>query len=164
MFSCAFIGERFLQEGQIFRSGVITFDGNAEVFDAPIGRWDEHDYEQSWLDAISLVTAQQPKRAAIVTGFNGFDAAYLHWWPIYSTGDSVVIQEQLLILENIRDKINAENMFDFVRPRTQKSTGSVSEWAEPLEHFSLFGHCLQLIKHEEAKRQAESMRSTIDCR
>jgi hypothetical protein len=144
MFSCAFVGSRYYKAGLQLRSGVIVFNGVAEVFDSPIAAWKEDDYEQSWLEAIEFITSPSPRNAAIITGYNGFDAAFLHWWPLYPVGDWVFIREQYLMLENVRMRINEENMFSFTPERFRED--SVSEWREARDAISLFGHCLMIAR------------------
>lgn len=147
MFSCAFVGSRYIRDGLLLRSGIIVFNGNAEVFDSPIAVWTEDDYEESWIKAIGCITAPQPINSAIVTGFNGIQAAYLHWWPLYPVGKMVAIHEQFLMLDKIRNGITEDNLFDFVPAKAcHHPDGELSEWIESSEAFSMFGHCLKIAR------------------
>lgn len=149
MFTCSFVGSRFTREGQILRSGIITFQETIEVFNAPIGAWTENDYEKSWIDAIDRVVSANPSNSAIITGFNGFSSAFLNWWLLYPVKNEIFIQEQILMLEKLRDVISLQNLFDFIPPRLDLANDEKpSEWIETKNGFLMYRHCLMVARNE----------------
>ena len=148
MFSCGFFGAKYQRDGIFFRNGILVLPDTCEVFEAPLVEWNEEDYEASWELALDTVTGSTGQHAAIITEFSGLrEATYLDWWPMYRVNETIILQEQLLFLEPIRNQISLDELFQFVSPRQKvKSDPTPSEWQLSVGELSQFLHCLRVAR------------------
>ena len=148
MFSCGFFGAKYKRDGFDFRNGILVLPDTCEVFESALVDWKEDDYEASWQIALDTVTGPKANHAAIITGFTGLrEAAFLNWWPMYRLEATIVLQEQLLLLEPIRNQISLQNLFHFVPPRfSENNEQAPSEWTFSIAELSQFRHCLRVAR------------------
>lgn len=123
--------------------GEITLGDASEPFTADLHAWSMADYEAQWREGIARLAAGQGS-SAFVTSYGGPDAVSHIIWPIWRTGATVVIQEQLVVDETISNADVSEQFYSRTgERRTLTGDGTaVSEWMLP------FGDLLAFLADE----------------
>ncbi|MBL4637596.1 MAG: hypothetical protein JKY56_27315, partial [Kofleriaceae bacterium] len=67
-------------------------------------------------------------------------ANFLCCWPLYRVGGDVVVQQQLLMLDGIRESFSFERLEDFVDPRESidEEGNAISEWTTTIHDVRCF--------------------------
>jgi hypothetical protein len=96
---------------------------HTENFLAPLGEWERRDYECHWIEAAERLL-KGAERTAFIT------AAFQFWWPMWSEGADIFVQEQLLWLVPSAGQFERSNPYAAVGARVSISDDGqpVSEW------------------------------------
>lgn len=136
MFEIKFVNNREVA------NGYINMNGEMENIDVDLSFWGKDDYVSQWESALDQLVRGQNK-TALITSLSDLETAnFIIVWPMYRVDNIVYIQNQLLFLDDIRDKFSVEKIYDFISEREPDE--EVSEWTvtiEDLQEFLPYIHC-----------------------
>lgn len=114
---------------QVLR-GRITLGDFAEDFESSLAFWSQSDYEQHWLRAARRLEADQSTSAFITDCYDPATANFIVWWPVWRQSESLVFQNGLLFLNELKSPFNPEEPAEHVQQRVTLSEdgASISEW------------------------------------
>ena len=129
------------QDGQSSAArGRIQIGTFEEAFEADLSHWTRARYEQQWREALLRIVSGEPTSCLITSLTDPATANFIFWWPMYSSGDEVVFQNQVLFLEQVNGPFNPANPYVHVAPRmTVAAEGApLSEWRISKQHLARF--------------------------
>lgn len=112
------------------RYGQITLGDFRETFISVQTFWDAARYEVHWREALDRIV-RDGRDSCLITSIAGPDKSHiLFWWPLYRDGDSVLVQNSILFLDDLPERFNPERPFRSVPVRTTVSEDGdpISEW------------------------------------
>jgi hypothetical protein len=120
--------------------GAIMLGSTEERFSVPLCYWDAHDYEMHWNRALLRIVGAEEKSCLITAMYDPSIANFIVWWPLYRTGETIIVQNQILFLDRLTLPFDEDNPFRDIGDRRVKSTdGSpISEWAVELGEVQRF--------------------------
>jgi hypothetical protein len=131
---------KFDKSGSLFDSnpdfnlaGKITIGDFYESLIIPINFWSEEDYISQWKSALSeVLSSTETQSALIVQMFDPEDMECVISWPLYRSGDTIYIQNRIILPEHIGGPFILENLKEYIGQREASSEdekfGPVSEW------------------------------------
>lgn len=81
--------------------GEIKIGDFTETFDMATDYWTIFDYKRQWIDGLRRVV--QGKDSSLITSLTDPKSAnYIVWWPLYVRGSNVIVHNQLLFLDQLK--------------------------------------------------------------
>ena len=111
-----------------------------EDFYSSLFHWSRAQYMNQWRRAVQDIV-DGAKQSALIVSFLTLDvSSNLEWWPMYRVGETVYLQNHLLLFDQLESPFSPEAPLASLRHRnTISETGdSISEWSvqlSALEHF-----------------------------
>jgi hypothetical protein len=124
--------------------GRITIDDFAEDFESPLWFWKKPDYEQQWLDGIARIVNGATKSCIItslIEPIRSADYVFGAWWKLYREGESVILQQQLMIGEVVGAHFDVADPYAAIpdyQPTTPEGE-TLSSWTTSFAGLSLRG-------------------------
>lgn len=111
-----------------------------EELETSLEFWPAAQYEQQWLAAIGEIVSGAKKSALVTSVTPPKTANFLFWWPVYRVRDSVFVQNQVLMLDDVRDGFSLERISEFVpeRETVNEDGDKISEWHTSIGELELF--------------------------
>jgi len=121
-------------------TGLIVLGDWREDFLASLYQWSKEDYERQWRFAIRSFLEGEKKSALITEFLPPEVASHLVWWPMYLVGETVFVQNHLLVYDQLSLPFSLESVFSCVpERRTVSEEGQkISEWAVSLSDIRTF--------------------------
>lgn len=144
MFSIELQGRRKAGEGNsgfAETSGRIVIGDFTEIFEVPLGFWDESDYRRSWRQAFQVLNANPRATSCLMTAMTDpANSNFLVSWPMYREDEDVYIQNALIFLDQIEETFDPEVPWDSVRPRhtINEDGNKISEWTTSMDSLREF--------------------------
>lgn len=132
--------DSYVTDKRGFLHGVIELGSFKEEFLADVGFWSRRDYERQWRDGLNR-TLKGKVRSCLVTSITDPKRAnFITWWPIYRIAEVVYVQNQNLLMKNMRSPFNPLNPYSHIPPRksTTPSGESISEWSVTIDDIRTF--------------------------
>lgn len=132
-FSIYMSDDTFISNDEVCALGTIVFGDFIEEFHAPLAYWNRNQYLSQWTNAVRRVLKGEKKSAIIQTMHNPKTANFIHWWPMYSSGETVHIQNHILLMADLKEPFDEKDPYKHISDRsTQSDEGEqVSEWVVP---------------------------------
>ena len=126
-------------EGWRHALGGIELGDESDAFAADLRFWSVADYQAQWREGIARLAAGQAS-TALVTSYRGAGAAFHSIWPMWRVGQTVYVQERLILDETIGATDVSEQFYSRVGDRsTQSDSGEpISEWPIPFADVLAF--------------------------
>jgi len=121
--------------------GRISVDDFSEVFRASLGYWAPADYRRSWVRAFDVIAESEQAAACLVTSMaDPGTVDFVMCWPLYRVGDSVHIQNKLIILDQLASALDPEAPWLSIGPRVtvDEDGNPLSEWEVPFASVAEF--------------------------
>ena len=120
--------------------GEIVVSSFREKFEMSFEFWVPSQYEHQWDIALTAILSGSPKSMLLTSVTDPKSANFLCCWPLYRVGECLVVQQQLLMLDEIRESFSFERLEDFVDPRetVDEEGNAISEWATTIESVREF--------------------------
>jgi hypothetical protein len=134
-------GIKFLAEtvegselGNTGQYGEIVLGDEREMFLSLIGYWSPRDYEEQWRNGILRVVRERQESCLITSLHDPREADVLMWWLLYPDGDTVRIQNALLLLDQHRQEFSTHHPYASIPPRRIVTDDGqpISEWVLPI--------------------------------
>jgi hypothetical protein len=109
--------------------GEIELGEEIEVFTSVIGFWSPHDYMRQWRQGLDR--ALSGRHSCLITSLHDPSLVeVLHWWLLYPQGESIALQNALLILRDLPTAFTTSDPYSAIPPyRTHSEEGlPISEW------------------------------------
>ena len=115
--------------------GEIVLNDYVERFEASSSFWKARDYEQQWSGGLARLRQGELKSCLITDMYDPSNASFIRWWPIFRSGEQIVIQEQILFLDRLDSPFNPSDPYRFIGDRKSISDDGerVSEWVVNLD-------------------------------
>jgi hypothetical protein len=124
--------------------GKIVIGDFQETFAASLRFWTRDDYVRHWRSALEKLISGAD-RSALITDYvepppRPSANSYLVWWPLYRYGDTVYVQNHILLFEQLIRPFSAECPWDSVRDRqvVNEDGQNISEWATTVGDIKYF--------------------------
>lgn len=120
--------------------GRIILATDHDLFEADLSFWTREQYESSWHANIERILDGADHAALITSISDPASANFIFWWPLYREGETVLVQNQLLFLDELRRPFDPASPWDFVPPRetTDEDGNRISEWPVPVRDLTSF--------------------------
>lgn len=122
------------------RVGAITLGEFSERLIIPLSRWQEHQYETQWVQALRKIIEQDDTTTVLITEiYPDNSAEYVNLWPVYRQGTDVYIQNRLLFLD-VLPHFDEDSVNEYIGKReTVDSEGNeISEWKVDIDSIRLW--------------------------
>jgi hypothetical protein len=124
------------EEGWSGLWGRIVLGEFSESFISPVGWWRRNDYERQWIEGANRLLGGAPESAFV-------EQAGRVWWTAWREGESVVVQQRLLIHESMARAWSAvadDLPYDLVGKRQTHSDDGrpLSQWLLGVADFQAF--------------------------
>jgi hypothetical protein len=130
---------RFREPSYPLQRGELVFGEERELFDAELSYWTRAQYESHWRTA--LESTRRSDRTALITSLSDpATANFIRWWPAYLRGRTVLFQEQILFLADLKVPFDPRHPERFVGERAAASADGtpLSEWEVGVEAIERF--------------------------
>lgn len=120
--------------------GEITIGPFRERFLSPLSYWSAADYERHWRQAAARIV-QSPAPSCLITSMRDPAMAnFIFWWVMYRAGDTVLVQNQILFLDNLSPPFDPDDPFSSISERRTVSEDGeeISEWSIPIKDVESF--------------------------
>ena len=133
----AVVGDE-LAAGTVDLAGIELGD-ESDAFAADLRFWSVADYQAQWREGIARLAAGQPS-TALVTSYRGGGAAFHSMWPMWRIGQTVYVQERLVLDDTVAATDVSQQFYDRVGERhTESDDGdAISEWSIPFADVLAF--------------------------
>ncbi|XVJ69128.1 MAG: hypothetical protein HEQ39_05355 [Rhizobacter sp.] len=140
MFTINFKGTPFERNGENLLLGSIEGPGLSEDFWSPLNYWQAEQYRAQWKDGVARLLGGDSS-ALVVSMRDPKQANFINWWLLYPVENQVHLQNQMLLLEDLKQPFNEEDIYSFIRPyRAYSEDGEkLSEWKFPMTDISGVG-------------------------
>lgn len=130
---------RIDEEGWQHALGGIELGDHSDAFAADLRFWSVTGYEAQWREAVARLAAGRTS-SALVTSYRGPGAAFHSMWPMWRVGQTVYVQERLVLDDTIDATDDAEAFYSRVGDRnTQSEDGdTISDWHVPFADVLAF--------------------------
>jgi hypothetical protein len=129
---------RIDEEGWHHAMGAIELGDESDTFAADLHYWSMVEYEAQWREGVARLAAGQAS-SALVTSYRGPRANLHSMWPMWRIGQTVYIQERLVLDDTITGDAVAEQFYARVGDRhTESEDGVISEWPVPFADVLAF--------------------------
>lgn len=131
---------RILERQAPIGRGEIVVNGLREEFESSLEYWTAKQYEAQWWEALRGITSSESMTALISSITDPRTANFFCWWPLYKEGESVFVQNQVLMLDEVRERFSLDRIIDFVpvRETADEDGNPISEWQTSVEEISAF--------------------------
>lgn len=128
------------QIGNGLMLGEIVLGDYREGFESFIGFWSQHDYEMQWGLGVQRAAAEGQASCLITSITDPTHAEFLRWWLIYPLGETVAIQESLLLFDQLSTPFSTADPYRSIPARVQITDEGqpVSEWELPRDALREF--------------------------
>ncbi len=111
-----------------------------EVLETSLEYWTAEQYEEQWSVALGEIESGANQSALVTSVTDPRTTNFLFWWPLYRVGDSVFVQNQVLMLDEIRNKFSLDRIGDFVpeRETINEEGDRISEWRSSIASIRQF--------------------------
>lgn len=120
--------------------GRIVLDDHWETFEASLSFWTKADYMNQWFDGLARIL-NGTSRSALITSMKDPNIAnFIVWWPMWRVGDTVILHNQLLFMDQLAEPFNIHNPYIHVAERrsTDDAGRSIAEWRVPMHQIESF--------------------------
>jgi hypothetical protein len=127
------------EEGWRHAMGGIELGDESDGFAADLHFWSMADYEAQWREGVARLAAGHAS-SALVTSYRGPGAAVHSMWPMWRIGQTVFVQERLVVDDTITEDAVAEQFYARVgdRHRHSEDGAVISEWPVPFADVLAF--------------------------
>jgi hypothetical protein len=127
------------EEGWRHAFGGLELGAASDAFVADLGTWTISEYEAQWREAIARLAAGKPS-SALVTSYVGPGDVIHSIRPMWRVGNTVFLQERLVLDRNIESPNVAAQFYEIVGERSTHSDDGtpISEWAVPFSDVLAF--------------------------
>lgn len=134
------LGEEIQLDDGIYLVGKIVLGDFSEDFHASLSYWKRSDYERQWADALKCLINGCDKAALITSMYDPAEANFIFWWPMYSEGGKVFVQNSILFMEDMTEPFNEKQICDYVPDRVcvNEEGYRISEWVLELNDLQVF--------------------------
>ncbi len=131
---------RTLSQSVPLGEGELVVGNFSERFEMLFEDWSARDYEKQWLAALTAVLSTAPRAALVASAPRVQTANYVMLWPVYREQDVIYVQQQVLLLENIRSEFSYEHVDRFIdeRETIDENGDLVSEWKTSVQAVQEF--------------------------
>jgi len=121
-------------------TGSLIIGSARQGFLASLYEWSTKDYERQWRNALGRIIRGESKSALMTEYVSPVSATHLEWWPLYAAGNTLFVQNQLLLYDQLPEPFNLENWHDFIGERSTVSEDGrpISEWRVDLSEVHVF--------------------------
>lgn len=112
--------------------GRIVIGGFTETFAMPLGFWVISDYRSSWCRALAVLEGRLNSVSCLMVSMTEPEFTnFLFCWPLYRDGDTVYIQNSMIILDEVRSEFDPDQPWFSISPRciVDDDGNRISEWA-----------------------------------
>lgn len=110
-------------------------DETKETIFCSIDTWSLEDYKRQWKEALERL--KDHDRSCLVVGYTRIkNNPGIEWWPLYRIGNTVYIQNQVVWLEEYKNRIGdkpftPDTCYDFIHDRrtVDEDGRNLSEWS-----------------------------------
>jgi hypothetical protein len=127
------------EEGWRHAFGGLELGADSDAFIADLSVWTMSVYEAQWREAIARLAAGEPS-SALVTSYAGPGDVIHSMRPMWRVGDTVFVQERLVLERRIEPPNVADQFYEIVGERApHRDDGTaISEWAIPFPDVLAF--------------------------
>jgi hypothetical protein len=113
--------------------GRITVGDYWESFLAPVAFWSKADYERHWLHAAKRLVDGADRTAL-------FTSTFQFWWVMWRVEETVFVQEQLLLTDELPEPFTPDDPYRHIRDRQHESEDGdpISEWQVVMADVRVF--------------------------
>lgn len=141
-FSIEFLDEHVpdLEPGVRASFGLIQIGDFQERFIASLMYWTKKDYARHWRQAIGRTVTGSERSCLITSIVDPASSNLLFWWPMYRIEQTVLLQNQLLVFDQLNSTFSANDPYVHVPDhKTVNADGErISEWSVPLQELDHF--------------------------
>ncbi len=132
--------DRFESHGDYVALGNLKIGDFKEDFHASLSHWNQGRYRSQWQEALERLVKGEERSALVTSMYDPETANFITWWPLYRDGDSVRVQNQVLLLDDLADSFDELNPYRSVGQReTRTEEGDpISEWTVNLPDIEEF--------------------------
>jgi len=127
------------EERKTLSIGEIKIGMLQETFDMAMGYWTIFDYKRQWINGLRRVI--RGKDSSLITSLTDPRSAnYIVWWPLYVRGSDVLVHNQLLFLDQLKQNFCINDPYTHVPPYSNRNEDGdeISEWVTTLSDIELF--------------------------
>ncbi len=120
--------------------GYLLIGEHRESFIASQHFWGKSDYEKHWKKALSRILEGESRSCLITSLYDPATANFIEWWPIYGRRGSILVQNHLLFLADLKEEFDIDDPFRFVPDHSAVSEDGerISEWIVSLDAVRKF--------------------------
>lgn len=123
-------------------SGKIEIGDFKENLTIPISFWSISKYISQWKQAVSFIleSSAENKSALITQVYNPEHSEYINCWPMYREGETVFVQNRLLLKEDLGSDLNPEKIEQYIDKReiVDEDGNKISEWKTTISELRLW--------------------------
>lgn len=127
------------EEGKHHSIGEIKIGDFRETFDMAMGYWTIFDYKRQWVDGLRRVLTG--KDSSLITSIMDPESAnYIVWWPLYVRGSNVIVHNQLLFLDQLKQNFCIDDPYAHLPAYSNRNDDGdeISEWVTNISDIEIF--------------------------
>ena len=136
-FSITMSEDTYVSNDEVCGLGTIVLGDFVEEFDAPLSYWSRHQYLNQWTTAVQRILRGGKTSVIVQAMYNPKTANFISWWPMYSVGAFVHVQNHILLMAELQEPFDEIDLYKHISDRSTvgEEGEQVSEWVVP--HVSL---------------------------
>jgi contact-dependent growth inhibition (CDI) system CdiI-like immunity protein len=122
-------------------AGLIRVGGFRETFPMALGYWSVNEYVASWKRALALLEDSGDAVACLVASMvDPQKGNFVNCWPLYRNGDTVLVQNAIIFLQELSAAFDPDNPWLSVEPHSvvDEDGNRISEWSVALSDVRNF--------------------------
>jgi hypothetical protein len=117
----------------------ITINNFSEDFAIPLDTWDVNKYQSQWLSSLKSIVGGSDKKCLITAMRDPRKSDFISLFALYRIGESVFVQNQIVMCEGNQSKIISEDFDSLIEEREIYTDDGekISEWKTTIREIKI---------------------------